>query len=428
MKISLVLLASGVALTTLSAPVIREGSVSFAKKGTAWELGYILDGDPAVVTFDVQTNGVSIGAACIGNATGDVGRRVEPGSRKIRWKAHRSWPGRRIDDGSLSVKVTAWAVDNPPPYLVLSLDGVTPPVYYAGTNAIPQWGVDSNRFYKATKIVMKKIPAAGVRWRMGAAPGESNSSIDSVTIPHAVTLTKNYYIGIYPFTQGQAKTLSPTMSVTVTPSATFGVTDNFAGHPDSPYRPLDGLPYYQIRGSRDKGIDWPTTGTNALGVIAQLRTKTLLDTVDLPTEAEWEYACRAGSGSAYCDGGELLGRETTSSAALEVRGWYVANAGGATHEVGLKQPNAFGVYDMHGNVAEWCKDWYSTGVDYSDGSPVVDPAGAVTNGSHYRVLRGGSWGHDAASARASNRFRGGDGDASWQPYFGFRLWCPANAK
>jgi formylglycine-generating enzyme required for sulfatase activity len=104
----------------------------------------------------------------------------------------------------------------------------------------------------------------------------------------------------------------------------------------------------------------------------------------LPTEAQWEYACRAGTTGDYAGDRDSMG-------------WYDDNSEKTTHLVGQKQPNAWGLYDMHGNVYEWCSDWYG---DYPSGS-VTDPRGA-TSGS-YRVLRSGSWFFFDSACRSANR-------------------------
>ena len=106
--------------------------------------------------------------------------------------------------------------------------------------------------------------------------------------------------------------------------------------------------------------------------------------VQLPTEAQWEYACRAGSTGAYAGD-------------LDSMAWYNDNSGNKTHPVGTKKANAWGLYDMHGNVWEWCADWYG---DYPSGS-VTDPAGASSGTC--RVIRGGSWGYNASICRSADR-------------------------
>jgi len=111
----------------------------------------------------------------------------------------------------------------------------------------------------------------------------------------------------------------------------------------------------------------------------------------LPTEAEWEYACRAGSTSEYSFG--------NSPGQLKAHAWYVDNSSGKTHPVGQKQPNAWGLYDMHGNVAEWCNDRYLE--SYYQQGPGEDPRGPAEGGQ--RVLRGGAWNSTAESCRSAYR-------------------------
>jgi formylglycine-generating enzyme required for sulfatase activity len=117
----------------------------------------------------------------------------------------------------------------------------------------------------------------------------------------------------------------------------------------------------------------------------------------LPTEAQWEYACRAGSTWKYCFG--------DNEGQLGDYAWYDANSGNQTHPVGLKRPNAWGLYDVHGNVWEWCQDWYDGG--YYAKSPTDDPTGPTTGSRH--VLRGGSWFGPAGYCRSAGRLIIGPG-------------------
>ena len=122
----------------------------------------------------------------------------------------------------------------------------------------------------------------------------------------------------------------------------------------------------------------------------------------LPTEAEWEYACRAGTTAEYA--GEL-----------KEMGWFKENTENRPHPVGLKKPNAFGLFDMHGNIWEWCSDWY--GSNYYEKSPTIDPPGPGTGS--FRINRGGSWMSVAIQCRSA--FRGMNAPGTQLDYLGFRL-------
>jgi len=126
----------------------------------------------------------------------------------------------------------------------------------------------------------------------------------------------------------------------------------------------------------------------------------------LPTEAQWEYACRAGTTTAY-NTGDTISDNT---------GWYTSNSGSKTHQVGLKPANAWGLYDMHGNVWEWCWDWEG---NYSSGSQ-TDPVGASSGAN--RVLRGGCFYLSAGDLRSARRY--GLTPNSWGSGGGFRLVRP----
>ena len=127
----------------------------------------------------------------------------------------------------------------------------------------------------------------------------------------------------------------------------------------------------------------------------------------LPTEAEWEYACRAGSQTAYSFGSD--------EKSLVNFGWYSQNAKGKTHAVGLKKANAWGLYDMHGNVSEWCSDWYG---EYPKGS-ATDPRGPKDGWN--RVRRGGGWYLPAEECRSATRGRFIPSYRAYDVTLGFRV-------
>jgi len=130
------------------------------------------------------------------------------------------------------------------------------------------------------------------------------------------------------------------------------------------------------------------TYENAIEFCARLSTAAKLK-ISLPTEAQWEYACRAGTETRYYSG--------DTEADLARVGWYSKNSEGKTHQVGGKQPNAWGLYDMHGNVWEFCADFIE---DYAT-MPDIDPIGAIT--PRHGAMRGGGWMHDAEECRSATR-------------------------
>jgi formylglycine-generating enzyme required for sulfatase activity len=120
----------------------------------------------------------------------------------------------------------------------------------------------------------------------------------------------------------------------------------------------------------------------------------------LPTEAQWEYACRAGSTGAFCFGNSMF--------ELDDYAWHEKNSEGKTHPVGEKKPNAWGLFDVHGNVWEWCADWYDR--DYYKASPASDPTGPSSGA--LRVIRGSSWNGPGCNCRSFGR--GGGSRTIWQ--------------
>jgi formylglycine-generating enzyme required for sulfatase activity len=176
-------------------------------------------------------------------------------------------------------------------------------------------------------------------------------------------------------------------------------------------RPVEGISWIEAvtfcnRLSRIEGLDTCYTRSGAI-----VSCDFAKNGYRLPTEAEWEYACRGGTASDYYTGNMTL--PVGLDPALERAGWCNSNSGGETHEVRSKEPNSFGLYDMHGNVWEWCWDWYGP---YPD-TGVTDYRGPDTGVS--RVHRGGSWHQFSNQCRSA--FREGLGSDCRSDYGGIRL-------
>jgi formylglycine-generating enzyme required for sulfatase activity len=165
--------------------------------------------------------------------------------------------------------------------------------------------------------------------------------------------------------------------------------------------------------SKFKGDDNPVERVSWVDIqvfIKRLNKKEGHSRYRLPTEAEWDYAARAGTTSAYYFGND--------ESQLKDYAWYDVNSGETTHPIALKRPNAWGLYDMIGNVWEWTGDWYEA--RYYANSPSTDPTGPSSGA--YRVIRGCGWYSDARLCRSADRY--GREPANRSEYNGFRLALP----
>ena len=286
-------------------------------------------------------------------------------------------------------------------YVVVDLsdgsDAYCYPVRY--TNKAPNLDDDMCR---TTELWLRRIPRG--TFIMGSPKDEIGRDADGET-QHKVTLTQDYYIGVFECTQKQWE-----LVMGVNPSAYKGDCC-----------PVDLVSYDMIRGAGNQaGGGWPMYGhvvddTSFIGI---LQTKTGL-TFDLPTEAQWEYACRAGAATALNSGKNLMSLDSDANMIEVGRYHYDRNDGKGGYfehtKVGSYLPNAWGLYDMHGNVNEWCTDWswiYSS-------TAVEDPVGPTSG--VYRVLRGGGWCDSASYCRSAIRSAVNSSYSSYT--IGFRVVC-----
>ena len=242
--------------------------------------------------------------------------------------------------------------------------------------------------YKTRKLVLRVIPAG--TYIMGSPEGEIGRFAREVE--HKVTLTRPFYAGVFEVTQRQYE-LVMDCSETARDTRPF----EYTGYT----RPAEQVAYDDIRGD-NTGLSWPANNAVDEGsFMGILRAKTGFD-FDLPTEAQWEYACRAETTTSWNNGTYITNENEDPE--LNKLGRYASNIsdgkGGYDDkhtEVGSYLPNAWGLYDMHGNVHEWCLDISG---DYTGAE--TDPAGASTNYS--RVVRGGSYSSNASLCRSAFRY------------------------
>jgi formylglycine-generating enzyme required for sulfatase activity len=250
-------------------------------------------------------------------------------------------------------------------------------------------------------IGMRLVLISKGKFQMGAPIKEKNRWKDEVQ--HEVTISKDYYLSVTQVTQGQYEKVTGT-----NPSRFQGKKISA----DSDNHPVEQVSWEDVVEFCKKLSELPEE--KKAGRVYRL-----------PSEAEWEYACRAGSNTAYCFGNEKY--------SLSDYAWFADNSSYQTHPVGEKKPNAWGLYDMHGNVWELCRDWY----DYYIEGAVIDPSGPTVGrisydeyyygandssgvfDSPYRVYRGGCCGSEAEFCRSACRY--GEDPSEPREDLGFRV-------
>lgn len=390
---------------------------------------YTLANHPGIVRMDVLTNGVSISEHLVtleGDWSATEADVVQPGARTIRWRARRDWPANMVTNAlvRLSAYYTNQIDKIPGVYMKVDLndgeDATSYPVTYTfvgpSTNAS---GQASNTDDISRYLWLRFVGSTGpTTFTQGSTT--IGSLIDNARTPEtvrSVTLSEGFFAGVFPVTQAQYVKVK-------------AKTHASGWQSGGGYAPVNYVSYNEIRtrgGSASGAINWPSTGHNVgtNSFLYALRSRTGLE-FDLPTEAQWEFLCRAGTDSDFNDGsnlsptnyyvGSTLYTNTVRDVHLDNLGWYKGLRLDKAQRVGQKKPNAWGLYDCHGNVWEWCLDHYGA----LSTSPVTDPTGASSGDP---VVRGGSWMENAANCRSAKR------QAPWGPttqadQIGFRIVCP----
>lgn len=416
--IAVILITAGTAAVATEPQVTVTAFTQAADRTVTVE--YNLVGAPAVVTFAVETNGPAgwsaIDGANLSPVRGDVFRKVTGSSGSFFWTPDHAGLSTAIAAGNARVKLTAWSMGDTPGYLVISLAASAPSAadrirYYTCADELPG-GLLDNTEYRKTRIVMKRVRARGIPWTMGS-PATEAGRLAAREATHSVTLTNDYYLGVFPLTSAQM-------------SAIYGAGTT-GGYPIERSMRIRDRIYYKL-GFHPvmRNTDWPEAPA-ADSILGKLRAMTAgeIDNFDLPSEAQWEFAARAGQPSGFWGDGTpfALSANNTADAGLpgryrynqETQWWsawtdfrdYAAHqpVGNGCPIAGSYPPNAWGFYDMHGGIWEWCLDWYADDILGLNGA--VNAKGAyladgVTPGAQ-RCQRGGSYIANANVCRAAYR-------------------------
>ena len=341
---------------------------------------------------------------CADNVSTNVGElAVRAGRHRLTWDCGVDNP----NVASTNVAIEVQGVLGGGLYLVIDLsdgpDANSYPISYL--NQVPEGGWTDE--YKTDKLVLRRIEPGTFTM------GDQVHGLGMVT---NITISTPFYIGVFEVTQRQWELVKGTR-----PSF-FRNSDYYMT------RPVEKVSYSTIRGS-SLGAQWPrSVSVDPNSFIGELRSKIVLKEIDLPTDAQWEYAARAGTTTDFSNGVnwswpkddtmDLIGRYWNNGGSNY---WWNGDTCIGTAKVGSFPPNKWGLYDMHGNVYEWCCDWYG---DLA--SNVEDPVGADTG--TLRVLRGGSW-FEQYSGYCSSDYRNASApnlrDKSNSDK-GFRLCCVVN--
>ena len=394
MKNFLLVLSLVSAVSALAAdPVVSNVVLAKAADGSV-TVTYDLS-ETGVVTAEIVADGVTVDGTSNG-LIGDVFKEVKGGTgRSFAWHPEWTWKGHSA--ANVIAKLQAWRLDNPPDYMVVNLisGAVDRVYYYPSTNFFPG-GILADEKYRITMMPFKKIKAKGIEWQMGTVSETGRTTTDEREKAHKVTLQKNFYMAVFQFTKGQATSYGNSRQ------GDFDTADRWRMVPDNRRS------WNSLRGSQ-----YPGNTPSKSSPLGKLSALVGFD-FDLPLESEWEFTARGGHGEGYWGDGSKIkatGHDTNLDrlAAYKYSSDPAATAGSyLMMPVGTFRPNDYGIYDMGGNVQEYCQDWYQLDITGLGGALCVDPndhskrpdgttgANVVAKGTPY-------YGSSASGARPSVR-------------------------
>lgn len=452
MKMTLNLMFSLMAGAVIGAPAVSNVKLTRDAENHVVAVSYDLS-EPAIVTATFSAGAAELSPETVGAFGGEISRELAAGTHVFFLRPTLEAGNAFFDAKELSVGLEAWPLDCPPPYMAINLLAKDSRRFYPSERWVP--GGVTNRQYKLDTLLMRKVIATDVKWPMGKDGADAKTEFKT----RYVTLTGDYYVAVYETTQRQYRDLLPNRQFKAKQGA--GNTRAVADPPymtvraDRDVLPMEGTTWHTLRNGTNQASEatciWPQDGHQVASKswIGLLRARTGVE-FDLPTEAQWEYACRGGTATAQYD-------------TLDEVAWYTTNwkddpaavANGNSnqvHEVGLLKPNRWGLYDTLGNVNEQCLDYmpndttaksggwtdpnYPTVCDlyYAFEGEIVDPVGP---GSHEmgagdtieapldgnRPRRGGGFSQSAKYQTATMRTR--HTAVNGYAFAGFRLVCPA---